>query len=189
MPWREAALSEVQRGEDLWVFGYGSLMWRPGFGHLERQRALLRGRHRRLCVWSWHHRGSQAAPGLVMGLDHGGACVGIAYRVAAAEAQAVRDYLDARERVTPVYLATDVRLHLADGRRVTALTYTVDRENPQYAGRLDLETAVRTVRGAVGHSGRNPDYVRETAAHLREIGVHDPFMQAVDAALPAEDHR
>jgi glutathione-specific gamma-glutamylcyclotransferase len=183
MPCREAHLSERFHDDDLWVFGYGSLMWRPGFDHLDRQRALLRGRHRRLCVWSWHHRGSQASPGLVMGLDRGGACVGIAYRVAAAQAREVRDYLDARERVTPVYLATDVKLRLADGRPVTALTYTVDRANPQYAGRLDLETAVTTVRGAVGHSGRNPDYVRETAAHLREIGVYDPFMQAVDAAL------
>jgi len=169
--------------DDLWIFGYGSLMWRPGFDHLDRQRALLRGRHRSLCVWSWHHRGSQAAPGLVMGLDHGGACVGIAYRVAGQIAGDVRDYLDARERVTPVYLATDVNLHLADGRRVKALTYTVDRMNPQYAGRLDVATAVATVRDAVGHSGRNPDYVRETAAHLREIGVNDPFMQAVAAAL------
>lgn len=176
-------MSDAGSEGDLWIFGYGSLMWRPGFDHLERQRALVRGRHRSLCVWSWHHRGSQTAPGLVMGLDRGGACVGIAYRVAGHLAAEVRAYLDARERVTPVYLATDVRLRLADGRQVSALTYTVDRANPQYAGRLDVATAVATVRSAVGHSGRNPDYVRETAAHLREIGVNDPFMQAVATAL------
>lgn len=173
------------RDGDLWVFGYGSLMWRPGFEHLERRRALLRGRHRRLCVWSWHHRGSEARPGLVMGLDRGGACIGQAYRVAAADTAEVQAYLDARERVTPVYLATRVYLTLEDGRRVEALTYTVDRTNPQYAGRLTIERAVATVRDAVGHSGRNPDYVRETVRHLQEIGVRDPFMEAVGAALEA----
>lgn len=169
---------DLPRG-DLWVFGYGSLMWRPGFEHAERQQALLRGRHRRLCVWSWHHRGLQHAPGLVMGLDRGGSCIGAAYRVPAPEARAAFDYLAAREMVTPVYVPTRVRLDLADGGVVHGLTFTVDRANPQYAGRISVETAVGTVRRAEGHSGRNVDYVRETVAHLREIGVRDAFMEAV----------
>lgn len=168
---------------DLWVFGYGSLMWRPGFEHAERRQALLRGRHRRLCVWSWHHRGLQDAPGLVMGLDRGGSCIGAAYRVPAADARAAFDYLAAREMVTPVYVPTHVRLDLDGGRTVRGLTFTVDRNNPQYAGRISVDTAVATVRGARGHSGHNADYVRETVAHLREIGVRDTFMEAVDARI------
>ena len=168
---------------DLWVFGYGSLMWRPGFEHAERRQALLRGRHRRLCVWSWHHRGLQHAPGLVMGLDRGGSCIGAAYRVPEAQTRAAFDYLAAREMVTPVYVPTHVRLDLSDGRTVHGLTFTVDRANPQYAGRITVDTAVETVRGARGHSGHNLDYVRETVAHLRQIGVRDAFMEAVAERL------
>ncbi|MEC9344734.1 MAG: gamma-glutamylcyclotransferase [Pseudomonadota bacterium] len=170
---------------DHWVFGYGSLMWRPGFPHLEHHRARVFGWHRRLCIWSWHHRGSPDRPGLVMGLDRGGTCIGVAYRVAAQDAAAVRAYLDERERVTPAYLATPVSLRLDDGRRLQALTYVADRTYPQYAGRISVETAVATVRHGVGHSGRNPDYVRETVSHLRRIGVHDGFMEAVLGGLDA----
>lgn len=168
---------------DLWVFGYGSLMWRPGFDHLERHEALLYGRHRRLCVWSWYHRGLPDAPGLVMGLDSGGSVRGAAFRVAEGEARTVFDYLAAREMVTPVYVPTRISLKLDDGRRVPGVTFTIDRSHPQYAGPLDLDTAINTVRTSRGHSGHNVDYVRETVAHLRQIGVHDPFMEAVEQGL------
>jgi len=168
---------------DLWIFGYGSLMWRPGFGHVEHQRAVLRGRHRRLCVWSWYHRGFQHAPGLVMGLDAGGSCVGSAYRVHSDQAPEAFAYLVAREMVTPVYVPTHIRLDLADGRRVNAVTFTVDRAHPQYAGKLHPDTAIETVRRASGHSGHNTDYIRETVAQLKRMGVRDRFLEEVAAAI------
>src|SRR5437870_4447921 len=125
--------------EDLWVFGYGSLMWRPDFAFAERVEAQLIGAHRALCVYSFVHRGTPEKPGLVLGLDRGGACRGIAYRVAAADRDATIGYLREREQVTSVYLETNRRITLAAAqpRDVTALVYLVDRSHPQYAGRLD----------------------------------------------------
>src|SRR5208282_5663279 len=120
--------------EDLWVFGYGSLMWRPGFEHLERVPARLTGLHRGLCVYSFVHRGTPERPGLVLGLDLGGNCRGIAYRVAAAKRSATIDYLRAREQVTLVYREAWRRVWLEGdpGRGVEALCYVVDRGHRQY---------------------------------------------------------
>ncbi len=160
---------------DLWVFGYGSLMWRPGFAYAERQAARLYGYHRALCVWSWVHRGSERRPGLVLGLDRGGSCIGRAFRVAAAEKYAVAAYLVAREMVTPVYRPMLHPLHLA-GRRVTALSFTIDRANPQYAGKIGLETAAAVVRRARGVAGPNTEYLVNTVAHLDQLGIADGFL-------------
>src|SRR4051794_23010766 len=121
---------------DLWVFGYGSLMWRPGFPHVERRHASLYGYHRSLCVLSHVHRGTPERPGLVLGLDRGGRCLGVAFRVAAREAEATVAYLRGREQVTAVYLERRLPIRLDDGRRVEALAYAVDRRHPQYAGAL-----------------------------------------------------
>src|SRR5689334_862891 len=133
---------------DLWVFGYGSLMWRPGFDHLERAPARLIGLHRALCVYSFVHRGTPEKPGLVLGLDIGGACRGIAYRVARARRAETIAYLRAREQVTMVYREAwrDVIVAGDPERRVRALVYMVDRGHPQYAGRLDLERQLHHVR-------------------------------------------
>lgn len=162
--------------EDLWVFGYGSLMWRPGFDYVERQPALLRGYHRALCVLSYDHRGTKEKPGLVLGLDRGGACRGVAFRVAAGNAAATHAYLVAREQTTMVY---EERLHpvfLADRRRILALTYTADRRHEQYARALSREQQLAHVLQGVGRSGANPDYVLSTQAHLVELGVHDALL-------------
>lgn len=161
---------------ELWVFGYGSLMWRPGFPYLEAVHASLAGRHRALCVYSVHYRGSSARPGLVFGLDRGGTCEGMAFRVAAGDAEATRAYLRAREQVTGVYRARDLRVQLLEGRgqNVQALGYIADREHPQYAGALSLACQAAIVRRAVGAMGRNLDYVMSTLRHLQELGIHDP---------------
>ncbi|NBN65530.1 gamma-glutamylcyclotransferase [Microvirga tunisiensis] len=158
---------------DLWVFGYGSLMWKPGFDYAEKRQALLRGAHRALCVYSWVHRGTQERPGLVFGLDRGGACRGMAFRVPAAQAESTIAYLREREQVTMVYLEAHRRIAFADGTTATAVTYVVDRSHPQYAGLLPLDRQLDLVRGAVGQSGANPEYVLNTAAHLDELGIHD----------------
>lgn len=169
--------------DDLWVFGYGSLMWRPGFTHVERVLASVRGYHRALCVYSHVHRGTPERPGLVLGLDRGGACRGVAFRVPAAEADATIAYLRAREQVTSVYLERRLDARLADGRRVRAVSYVVDRKHLQYAGRLADEETLRIVRQGVGVSGENPDYVVSTFRHLVEIGVSDPHLARLADAL------
>jgi cation transport protein ChaC len=164
---------------DLWVFGYGSLMWRPGFAYLDRHRARISGYHRALCVYSHVHRGTPEQPGLVLGLDRGGSCRGIAFQVAAAARDETVAYLRAREQVTGVYLERVLPAILDDGRRVAALAYVVDRGHDQYAGRLSPDDVLRHVRQGVGVSGANPDYVRNTAAHLDELGVHDPLLSLI----------
>ena len=161
--------------EDLWVFGYGSLMWRPGFDFLERVPAQLIGLHRALCVFSFVHRGTPERPGLVLGLDRGGMCRGIAYRVAAGNSAATIDYLRAREQVTSVYLEITRQIWLeGDPRRqVVALCYVVDRGHPQYAGRLTLAEQLHYVRQGHGQSGANRDYVLATVPALEALGYRE----------------
>lgn len=153
-------------------------MWRPGFDHLEHAPARLFGYHRSFCVYSWHHRGARHAPGLVLGLDRGGSCIGRAFRVAAAQAGAVIAYLDAREMVTAVYRPIDHPVHMA-GRRVTARCYVVDRTNPQYAGALPLDDQAAIIARARGQSGINRDYLESTVTHLDELGISDGPLHAV----------
>jgi cation transport protein ChaC len=170
---------------ELWVFGYGSLMWRPDFPNVEAQPALLKGAHRALCVYSIVHRGTDAEPGLVLGLDRGGACRGVAFRVAEGAEQETVAYLREREQVTDVYVETTrpVRLLDGSGRNVNALCYLVDRNHEQYAGDLALEEQVRIVRAGKGQAGGNVEYVMRTLRHLREAGVHDPLLEGLAAQL------
>lgn len=165
--------------DEFWVFGYGSLMWNPGFPYLERVPAQVHGYRRALCVRSWVHRGSEAAPGLVLGLDRGGSCRGIAFRVDAGEQGAVLDYLRERELVTHVYKERIMPTALVEGRRVNAVTYVVDRKHQQYAGALAISEAARIVQGARGKSGPNDAYVLNTIAHLREMGIRDHWLEQV----------
>lgn len=171
----------------LFVFGYGSLMWRPGFAFEDKEFATVRGRHRRLCVYSWVHRGTQARPGLVLGLDRGGACRGVVFRVADANGEAVIDYLRAREQVTMVYREVTVAARLQSGNVVPAVTYVVDRRHPQYAGQLTLDETVAQVKGAVGQSGPNEAYVLSTADLLTEAGIADPRLHTIAARLRQRD--
>ncbi|HEY7748280.1 MAG TPA: gamma-glutamylcyclotransferase [Aestuariivirgaceae bacterium] len=160
-----------------WIFAYGSLMWRPGFHYEERREAVLSGLHRSLCVYSHVHRGTPERPGLVMGLDHGGACRGVAFRILAENWTQTIKYLRAREQVTHVYKEARRRIRLeGDGRSVSAVTFVVDRRHPQYAGKLSLESQLAHVLQGEGRSGRNPEYVLNTADHLTELGLHDPTL-------------
>ena len=169
-----------------WVFGYGSLMWRPGFTYLRRCKALLRGWRRSLCVYSHVHRGSPERPGLVLGLDRGGACPGVAFEVEAALREATIRYLREREQVTSVYLERTAPVTLECGERVPALIYVADRLHDQYAGRLDREAMLEHVRNGQGQFGRNTEYVLETYDHLREIGVRDRDLEWLAAKLRAD---
>jgi len=165
----------------LWVFGYGSLMWRPGFEHEEAVHGFLTGAHRSLCIYSYVHRGTRRRPGLVLGLDAGGWCEGIAYHVPGPQVRAALNYLRRREQINNVYRAMwrTVVLREDERRKVRALCYIVNRAHRQYAGRLPLETQCWLVRRGVGRSGRNIDYVVNTVRHLRECGIRDQRLEAL----------
>jgi cation transport protein ChaC len=179
-------LSETAFSEgDLWVFGYGSLMWRPGFEFMERVPARLIGEHRALCVYSFVHRGTPEKPGLVLGLDRGGACRGVAFRVAAANRPETVAYLRAREQVTSVYREVMRSVWLENERRerVSALAYVVDRGHVQYAGRLSLADQVRHVLQGHGQSGANRDYVLSTVKAIEAAGFRDAPLHQLAAML------
>src|SRR2546421_7141673 len=166
--------SELSRG-DLWVFGYGSLMWRPGFEYIEQVPARLIGEHRALCVYSFVHRGTPEKPGLVLGLDRGGACRGVAFRVAEKHRATTVAYLRAREQVTSVYreVMRSVWLENEPRQRVSALAYVVDRGHVQYAGRLSMQDQLRHVLQGHGSSGINRDYVLATVKAIEAEGFRD----------------
>jgi cation transport protein ChaC len=171
--------------EDLWVFAYGSLMWRPDFPFADRVEARLVGAHRALCVYSFFHRGTPERPGLVLGLDRGGTCRGIAYRVPAKKRGDTIAYLRAREQVTSVYreCMRPVWLKRAPEKRVPALCYMVDRGHAQYAGRLSLEQQLHHVRQGHGHSGANRDYVVATVGALEQLGYRETDLHLLAARL------
>jgi len=183
----EPSVSELVVGEpsgaadvgEHWVFGYGSLMWRPGFAYLERIGAVLHGRRRAFCIYSVHHRGTPQRPGLVLGLAEGGHVRGVAYQVGAKKWAEVYAYLREREQPTETYVEAKVRIVLADGRSVDALTFISDQTHPQWAGDLDPAAQARLIAGAQGLSGRNIEYLRDLVLHLRKGATHDDDMEAL----------
>jgi cation transport protein ChaC len=178
--------TRVTGAHEDWIFGYGSLMWRPGFPFVEAQRAHLVGYRRCFSVYSIHHRGTRARPGLVLGLDRGGACTGMAFRVAPEEAEGVRAYLRAREQVEGVYRSIHVPVMLADARReVMALAFVVERSHVNYAGRLPVPAQARIIAAAAGISGANIDYLANTLAHLREMGLRERELERVNTLVGA----
>ncbi len=160
----------------LWVFAYGSLLWNPGFAVAERVRACLPGWRRGFCMRSIHYRGTPARPGLVLGLDQGGECDGIALRAAPGTEAATRAYLHDREMIGSAYRECEMPVDLADGRQVAALTYVLDRVHPLYCGALSLPEQAQIIAAACGDRGPNRDYLWNTAAHLADLGIHDPDM-------------
>ena len=171
---------------NLWVFGYGSLLWRPGFDYLEKHRARVFGYHRSLCVWSWHHRGQPENPGLVFGLDAGGSVLGMAYQIASSAKDATLEYLYGREMIGKIYAPRLVRAETKSGS-VQALTFTVDRKHHQYAGRLPFTKALAVVRAAQGKSGHNREYVLKTASTLDDLAVRDTTMERLASELHDSD--
>lgn len=158
-------------------------MWNPGFDFVSHSTARMNGLHRAPCIYSWVHRGTREYPGIVLGLDLGGACTGTAFQVAADKRHSTIDYLRERELVTDVYLETWRQIQLRDGRRVTALTYRADTRHEQYAGRLDTTTLARRISNAKGKSGDNCSYFRETLAQLHRMGIRDRKLESVVEAL------
>lgn len=160
-------------------------MWRPGFDFIAQAPARLIGEHRALCVYSFDHRGTPEKPGLVLGLDRGGACRGIAFRVAARHREATIAYLRGREQTTHVYreVMRSVWLENEPRERVSALAYVVDRGHVQYAGRLSLAEQMRYVRQGHGRSGNNRDYVLSTVKSIEAQGFRDSRLHELAALL------
>jgi cation transport protein ChaC len=177
----------MQNGEsgDFWVFGYGSLMWRPGFDFIDSALAWAHGYHRSLCIFSHVHRGTPERPGLVLGLDYGGSCQGVAFRVAERNRDATIAYLRERELVTSVYLERTITLRFSEGSSVRALAYVADRSHDQYAGRLSVDEMTQLVAGGIGHNGDNPAYVRNTYEHLLQLDIHDKALGEIVRRLDA----
>jgi cation transport protein ChaC len=180
------AMDNADRVGTHWVFGYGSLIWNPGFSFLSAQLGLLKGAHRSLSIISHHHRGTRDIPGLVFGLTRGGSCRGMAFEVGEEAWGETRAYLDARELVTSVYRDVWRPVTLADGRQVRALTYVVDETHEQFAGQLSVDQQLVMIRAGVGISGRNVDYVLNTAHHLMQLGIRDKALMALARELEAD---
>jgi cation transport protein ChaC len=189
LPVVEPSLAPPSHGRsarDFWVFAYGSLIWNPGFSFREKAIATLRGWHRAMCILSTHYRGCHHTPGLVLGLDHGGSCRGVAYRVDPEQAATVKDYLDSRELITGVYHARVIPVTLLDGRRVDAYVYIAKRGHSQYAGILPPEAAAGLIRQGCGKGGTSRDYLASTVRHLEALGLRD---RTLDRLLKIVDGR
>ena len=168
-----------------WLFAYGSLMWDPGFEVAERAVATVEGFHRSFCLRSIEYRGTIDSPGLVLGLDatEGASCRGVALRVPDADWPRVIAEVRARELLTEAYREEVLPLLLEDGREVNAIAYVMQRDHWQYAGGLCIDEQARIIAWAEGGRGPNRDYLYNTAAHLAELGLNDPDMEALAAQV------
>ncbi|MEM1073074.1 MAG: gamma-glutamylcyclotransferase [Pseudomonadota bacterium] len=163
----------------MWVFGYGSLLWNPGFEVTEQVIATLPGYARSFCMRSIHHRGTEEHPGLVLALDKdpAHACEGVALAVKPGIEDQTLAYLRERELISSAYLERELDVDLHDGRRVKALVYIINPDHVQYCGGLPLEEQAQIISSAVGGMGPNTEYLFNTAQHLSEIGLHDPDLE------------
>lgn len=174
--------------DQLWVFGYGSLIWDPCFAFTQREVATVSGWERRFCMWSVHYRGTEAAPGLVLALDRAeaAACRGLAFAIPAGKEAATIAALRERELISYAYREEWVTALLADGREVQALTYVINREHAQYAGELDMAAQAAIIATRHGVRGPNRDYLFATAQHLADLGLADPDLDRLVTMVRAQ---
>lgn len=180
-----AALQHWRPGDDVWVYGYGSLIWRPEFDFVERRLATLHGHHRALCLWSRVNRGTPECPGLVFGLDRGGSCRGVVYRLASEQVENYFPSLWDREMSTGAYLPRWLKCSTQEGP-VRALVFVMNRDNPAYIRALPEDELVAVVRRASGRYGPCTEYVVQTAQALRAAGIHDARLEAIAKVLEAD---
>jgi cation transport protein ChaC len=180
-----ATLDKAPAKGDVWVFGYGSLIWNPAFHFVERRIARIHGYHRRFCLWTQLGRGSADNPGLMLGLESGGACRGVVFRIAEAAVQSELDILWRREMFTGAYCPTWVRARSGTDV-VPAITFAINRKNSRYAGRLSDDTVARHIATAAGPMGRCCEYLFETVSHLTELGIRDRQLEAMAAKVKAK---
>ena len=164
---------------DFWIFAYGSLMWDPGFPHREARPARLPGFHRAFCLYSEGYRGTRERPGLVLGLDRGGSCIGRAFKVAREDGPEVARYLDEREMSGGAYDPRWVEVRFEDGRHARAYAYVIDRSCPRYAGRLEPARIAEIIAHAAGERGSNFDYLVNTVRHMDDLGIEESALHDV----------
>jgi cation transport protein ChaC len=181
----DATLATHEPGADVWVFGYGSLMWNPAFDYAERQVGIVRGYHRRFCLWLEMGRGSPANPGLMLALDRGGVCRGVAFRIPAAQARQELLIIWRREMFGTAYLARWVQMRMV-GATVPAITFVVNRDHPRYAGKISDAEAAKHIATASGSLGSCASYLDNTMAHLWSLGIRDAGMQRIAAGIAAQ---
>lgn len=175
---RARMLEGLGTDEDIWIFGYGSLMWNPAFHYAERRPGLIHGWHRSFCLWTPLGRGAPENPGLVLALDRGGSCRGIAYRIAAYDRKTELPLLWQREMVADGYNPRWVTVH-GDAGDVRAITWVINPTGERYAGKLPMATLARTLATASGRLGSNRDYLENTVAHLDELGIGERPLHAI----------
>nr|WP_255675929.1 gamma-glutamylcyclotransferase [Pusillimonas sp. MFBS29] len=178
----QAALADWQPDQDLWLYGYGSLIWRPEFDFAEKRIALLHGYHRALCLWSRVNRGTPDQPGLVFGLDTGGSCQGVVFRIPAGDVPTTMEALWRREMPSGAYIPKWLNCRTRDGS-VSALAFTMNRNTDAYVSGLPVERLVQIVRNAHGSYGPCIEYVLETAQALKQSNIHDKRLQHLVGAL------
>ena len=176
---RQAGKRLKPPSRDFWVFAYGSLMWNPGFPHLDARPARLLGYHRAFCLYSEHYRGTPERPGLVLGLDRGGSCLGRAYKVSATHGPEAARYLNDREMLGEAYDPRWVEIRFEDGRRAHAYAYVISRACRSYAGRLDADRLAEIIAHAAGERGSNLEYLVNTVRHLDELGIADSALHDI----------
>jgi cation transport protein ChaC len=177
-----ATLAGAPKNRDVWVFGYGSLIWNPAFHFVEKRTARIHGYHRRFCLWSPLGRGTTDNPGLMLGLDRGGACHGVIFRIAEEAVESELDILWRREMFTGAYCPTwiSARHH---GESVPAIAFIINRDNVRYAGRLPDDKVAHHIATASGPMGACRDYLFETVEHLSELGIRDRRLEAMAARV------
>ncbi len=176
----QEALASPHRTSDVWIFAYGSLIWNPVLDFDARVVATVHGYHRSFCLWSRINRGTPERPGLVLGLDRGGCCPGIAYRIPARLAEVELRLLWRREMLLGSYAPRWVRTTRA-GKPFRALAFVVNRHLSGYAGRLPPERIVEILRDGHGKLGNGIDYLRQTFGGLTAAGIRDPRLARLDA--------
>lgn len=179
---RTRMLEGVGAQEDIWIFGYGSLMWNPAFHYAERRPGLIYGWHRSFCLWTPMGRGSPDNPGLVLALDRGGSCCGIAYRVAARDRETELPLLWQREMVADGYNPRWVTVR-CDDDEARAITWVINRQGDRYAGKLPMETLARTLATAEGRLGSSRDYLENTVEHLDELCIGERPLHKIRAKV------
>jgi len=179
------ALARYKQGEEAWIFGYGSLMWNPAIEYAERATGRVDGFRRSFCFYTPLGRGTPELPGLMLALERGGDCEGVAFRLAPHQVRSELAILWNREMLSGVYVPVWVPVKLRDGRTVEAVTFAVDTAHCQYCGGLPLDTAAHHIAFAEGRRGACRDYLASTAKHAREIGVHDPYIEELVARVTA----
>jgi cation transport protein ChaC len=166
----------------VWIFAYGSLMWNPEMRFAEALSARIYGYHRSFCLYSPEYRGTREKPGLVLGLDRGGSCRGIAYRLAEATLAAEIDLLWTREMTGFVYHMTPVKM-LTERGPVAGYAFTVRRDSADYAGRLAHDAVARVIANSAGDRGTGRDYLANTVRHLEQLGISDGALHRIEALV------